>query len=101
MQGNVNNVCYINTCINSFVYYKFIVKLTVHGLPDGKKLFLCWPFWCSELCSIDQTVTVRRGSVLDVRGPEGFCQPFCSFWMSTVLGEWGELPVIRPAVQTI
>ncbi len=31
-------------------------------------------FWCSELCSINQTVAVQRGSVLDVRSPGGFCQ---------------------------
>ncbi len=37
------------------------------------------------------TVTVQRGSVLDVRGPEGFWQPFCSHWTNTILGEWGEL----------
>ncbi len=36
MQGNVNNVCYINKCINSVVYDTFIVKLTVHGLPEGR-----------------------------------------------------------------
>ncbi len=36
MQGNVNNVCYINKCINSVVYYTFIVKLTVHELPEGR-----------------------------------------------------------------
>ncbi len=46
-----------------------------------------WPFWCSEFCSIDQTITVQRGSVLDVRGPEWFSQSFCSLWISTVLGE--------------
>ncbi len=38
-----------------------------------------------------QTVTVQRGSVLDVRCPRGFCQLFCSLWISTVLGEWGGL----------
>ncbi len=58
----------------------------------GRKRCSCvWSFWCSELCSVDQMVTVQRGSVLDVRGPEWFCQPFCSFWMSTVLGDWGGL----------
>ncbi len=45
----------------------------------------------SSVASTRQTVTVQRGSVLDVRGPEWFCQPFCSLWMSTVLGEWGGL----------
>ncbi len=37
----------------------------------GKKLFLCL-----VVLVLDQTVTVQRGSVLDVRGPEWFCQPF-------------------------
>ncbi len=50
-----------------------------------------WPFWCSEFCSVDQTITVQRGSVLDVRGPEWFIQSFCSLWISTVLGEQGGL----------
>ncbi len=36
-----------------------------------------------------------------MRGPELFCQPFCSLWMSTVLGEWGGVvPMIRSAVRT-
>ncbi len=57
----------------------------------GRNCFCVWSFWCSELCSVDQTVTVQRGSVLDVKGPEWFCQSFCSLWMSTVLGDWGGL----------
>ncbi len=28
---------------------------------------------------------------LDVRGPEWFCQTFCSLWISTVPWEWGRL----------
>ncbi len=56
---------------------------------SGKFLFLS--FWYSELCKVDQTVTVQRGSVLDVRGPEWFCQPFCSLWISAVLGDLGGL----------
>ncbi len=71
----------------------FIVKCSLDGLPEGqgRNCFCVWSFWCSELCIVDQTATVQRGSVLDVRGPEGFCQPFCSSWMSTVLWEWGGL----------
>ncbi len=40
------------------------------GLLGGRNCSCVWSFWCSELCSVDQTVTVQRGSVLDVRGPE-------------------------------
>ncbi len=38
--------------------------------------------------TLTRRVTVQRGSVLDVRGPEWFCQPFFSLWISTVLGDW-------------
>ncbi len=34
-------------------------------------------------------VCLHIRSVLEMRGPEWFCQLFCSLWMSTVLGEWG------------
>ncbi len=33
-------------------------------------------FWCSELCSVDQKVTVQRGSVLDVGVQSDFASPF-------------------------
>ncbi len=33
-------------------------------LLEGRNCFCVWLFWCSELCSVDQTVTVQRGSVL-------------------------------------
>ncbi len=36
-----------------------IVKCSWDGLLKGRNCFCVWPFWCSELCSIDQTVTVR------------------------------------------
>ncbi len=55
-----------------------IVNCSWDGLLEGRNSFCVWLIWCSELCSVDQTVTVQRGSVLDVRGPEWFCQPFCS-----------------------
>ncbi len=78
---------------NNVVRFTFIVKCSLDGLPEGqgRNCFCVWSFWCSELCIVDQTATAQRGSVLDVRGPEGFCQPFCSSWMSTVLWEWGGL----------
>ncbi len=68
-----------------------IVKCSWDGLLEGRNCACAWPFWCSELCSVDQTVTVQRGSVLYVRGPEWIFQPFCSLWINTVLGEWGRL----------
>ncbi len=63
---------------------------SVHEMDclGGRNCSFVWSFWCSELCSVDQMAAVQRGSVLDVRGPEWFCQPFCSLWISTVLGEW-------------
>ncbi len=69
----------------------FNVKCSWDGLLGERNYFCVWSFWCSELCRVVQTVKVQRGSVLDVRGPEWFCQPFCSLWISTVLGEWGGL----------
>ncbi len=74
------NICIIVLCVPC---------LMSRSIALGKKCFFVWSFWCSELCSVDQTVIVSRGSVLDVRGPEEFCQHFWSLWMSTVLGEWG------------
>ncbi len=76
---------------NSVVCSTFNVKCSWDGLPEGRNCSCVWSFWCSELCSVDQTVTVQRGSVLNVRGPEWFWQPFCSLWINTVLGEWGGL----------
>ncbi len=70
------------------------------GLPEGINCFCVWPFWCSELCSVDQTATVQRGSVLDVRGPEWFCHRFCSLWISTVPLVGRVVPMIRSAVRT-
>ncbi len=69
----------------------FNVKCSWDGLLGGRNCSCVWSFWCSELCSVDQTVTVQRENVLDVRGPEWFYQPFCSLWISTVLGESGGL----------
>ncbi len=77
--------------VNSVVCSMFNVKCSWDGLLEGRNCSCVWSFWCSELCSVDQMVTVQRGSVLDVRGPQWFCQPFCSLWISTVLGEWGGL----------
>ncbi len=36
-------------------------------LPEEINCSCVWSFWCSELCNVDQTVTVQRESVLDVR----------------------------------
>ncbi len=57
---------------NSVVCSMFNVKCSEDGLPEGRNCSCVSSFWCSELCSVDQMVTVQRGSVLDVRGPEGF-----------------------------
>ncbi len=67
---------------NSIVCSTFIVKCSWNGLLEGRNRSCVWPFWCSELCSINQTVTVQRGSVLGVRGPEWFFSPFAhSGWV--------------------
>ncbi len=70
-----------NKCVWCQVFMRWIAW--------GRNCFCVWSFWCSELCSIDQTVIFKRGSVLNVKGPEQYFQPFCSLWISTVLGEWG------------
>ncbi len=82
-------VWWINN-VNSVMCSTF-VKCSWDGLLGGRNCSCVWSFWCSELCSVNQMAAVQRGSVLDVRGPEWFCQPFCSLWISTVLGEWGGL----------
>ncbi len=46
-----------------------------------------------------KNLVFKRGSVLDVRSPEWFCQPFCSLWMSRRVGMG--VPMIRSAVRTI
>ncbi len=46
------------------------VRCSWDGLLGGRNCSCVWSFWCSELCSVDQTAAVQRGSVLDVRGPE-------------------------------
>jgi len=48
----------------------FNVKCSWDALLGERNCFCVWSFWCSELCSVDQTVTVQRGSVLDVRSPD-------------------------------
>ncbi len=68
------------------------VKCSWDGLPEGRNCFCVWSFWCSELCSVDQTVIFKKGSVLDVKGPEWFFQ--YSSWRV------GRVPMIRSAVQT-
>ncbi len=49
---------------NSVVCSMFIVKCSWAGLLGWRNGFCVWSFWCSELCSVDQTVTVQRVSVL-------------------------------------
>ncbi len=85
---------------NSVVCSTFNVRCSWDGLLGERNCSCVWSFWCSELCSVNQTVTVQRGSVLDVRGPEWFYQPFCSLWISTVLGVGRVVPMIRSAVRT-
>ncbi len=52
----------------------FNVKCSWDGLPEGRNCSCVWSFWCSELCSVDQAVTVQRESVLGVRGQSDFAQ---------------------------
>ncbi len=76
---------------NSIGCSTFIVKCPWDGLLEGRNCSCAWLFLCSDLCNVNQMATVQRGSVLDVRGPAWFCQPFCSLWTSIVLGERGGL----------
>ncbi len=39
----------------------FNVKCSWDGLLEGRNCSCVWSFWCSELCSVHQTVTVLRG----------------------------------------
>ncbi len=48
-------------------------------------------FCCSELCSVDQMVTVQRGSVLDVRVQSDISSLFALSGRVQFLGEWGGL----------
>ncbi len=86
---NVNkNVWWLMMYNNSVVCSMFNVKCSWDGLLEGRNRSCVWSFWCSELCSVDQTVTVQRGRVL-MWGSR--VKPLCSLWMSTVPGEWGGL----------
>ncbi len=74
-------------CINNCIIVLCVPRLmsSVHEMYClGKETYVCvWPFWCSELCSVDQMVIVQRWSVLDEKRPEWFFQPFCSLWISS------------------
>ncbi len=90
----INN--WIISVVNKYsaVCFTFNVKCSWDGLPEANWNCSCvWSFWCSELCSVDQTVYswCTVSTLLDARGPEWFCQPFFSLWISTVLGEGGGL----------
>ncbi len=73
-----------------------IVKCSWDGLPEGRNCSCVWSFWCSELCSVDQTVTVQRGSVLDVIFPALLLSldEYSSWRVGRVV------PVIRSGVRT-
>ncbi len=55
--------------VNSVVCSTFNVKCSWDGKLGGRNCSCAWSFWCSELCNIDQTVTVQRGSVLGAVPP--------------------------------
>ncbi len=78
----------------------FNIQCSWDGLLGERNCSCVWSFWCSELCSIDQTVTVQRGSVLDLRGPEWFYQPFCSLWINSSWRVGRVVPMIHSAVRT-
>ncbi len=52
------------------------VPRLMSSVHEERNCFCVWSFWCSELCSVDQTVTVQRGSVLDERVQSDFSSPF-------------------------
>ncbi len=86
---------------NSVVCSTFNVNCSWDGLLEGRNCFCVWSFWCSELCSVDQTVTVQRRSVLDVRGSRVILPA-----LNLTLDEYGSwrvgrvVPMIRSAVRT-
>ncbi len=81
-------------CINS-VCTIIIVNCSWDGLLEGRNCSCAW-----SLCSVDQKVTVQSGSVLDVRGPEWFCQSFCSLRMSSFWRVGSVVPMIHSAVRS-
>ncbi len=80
-----------------------IVKCSWDGLLEGRNCSCVWPFWCSELCSVDQTVTVQRGSVLIW----GVQSDFASHFTYSVLYEYSSwrvgkvVPMIRSALRSL
>ncbi len=76
----------------------FNVKCSWDGLLGQRNCFCVWLFWCSGLCSVDQTVTVQRGSVLDMRVQIYFACPFPFSFSSWRVGR--VVLMIRSAVRT-
>ncbi len=83
---------------NSVVCSSFNVRSSWDGLHEGRNCV--WLFWFSELCSVDQTVTVHRGSA----GCEGFRVIFPALFLT--LDEYSSwrvervVPIILSAVRT-
>ncbi len=82
---------WINNCIIVLCVPCLISSVHEMGCLGKETVSVSGHSGAQELCNVVQTVTVQRGSVLDVRGPEWLCQPFCSLWISTVHWEWGGL----------
>ncbi len=79
------DVCYVQ--IRNFA--TFNIKCSWDGLPGERNCFCVWSFCCSELCSVDQTVTAQRESVLNVRVQSDFARLFALSGRVQFLGEWG------------
>ncbi len=66
----------------------------------GKKLFLCLVVLVLRALWRRSDGNGSNRECAGCEGPEWFYQLFFSLWMSTVLGEWGGLPMIHSSVRT-
>ncbi len=64
VQNRKNNIQYRQLCVRSDMCkfemknITFNVKCPWDVLPEERNCLCVWSFWCSELCSVDQTVIV-------------------------------------------
>ncbi len=73
---------------NSVVCSTFNIRCSRDGMLEGRRVSVSGR--SSAQSSVASTGR-QQFKELDVRGPEGFFQPFFSLSISTVLGEWGGL----------
>ncbi len=87
---------------NSVVCSMFVVKCSWAGLPEGRNCFCAWPFWCSELCSVDQTANSSKRECAGCEGSRVIL-PALLLTLDTY-SSWRVgrvVPIIRSADRTI